>query len=70
MNAGRFIHSGDNIILVDGVSFPKRVYSQMLVTLSGWVCSSHLQTSSGVECFATLRVPFPLPLAAGALETI
>ena len=67
MNAGRFIHSGDNIILVDGVSFPKRVDSQMLVTLSGWVCSSHLQTSSGVECFATLRVPFPLPLAAGAL---
>ena len=70
MNAGRFIHSGDNIILVDGVSFPKRVDSQMLVTLSGWVCSSHLQTSSEVECFATLRVPFPLPLAAGALETI
>ena len=70
MNAWRFIHSGDNIILVDGVSFPKRVDSQMLVTLSGWVCSSHLQTSSGVECFATLRVPFPLPLAAGALETI
>ena len=66
MNAGRFIHSGDNIILVDGVSFPKRVDSQILVTLSGWVCSSHLQTSSGVECFATLRVPFPCLLAAGA----
>ena len=35
------------------------------ITLSGWVCSSHLQTSSGVECFATLRLLFPFPLAAG-----
>ena len=70
MNAGRFIHSGDNIILVDGVSFPKRVDSQILVTLSGWVCSSHLQTSSGVECFATLRVPFPFPLAAGRCKAL